>query len=98
MACHDATDGDGFAEFQEWCARDDQYGSDFEALNQARWESFDAGEPGGYTIRTLYRAVIATGHRDLVAKLGHTFVADFPDDDLEIDPAEPDSEFSAGEQ
>ena len=69
MACHDGTNGEGLAEWLEWCAGDPCYGEEARSANEARWDSFQSGNPMGITVRTLYRAVVRAGRPALVARL-----------------------------
>lgn len=80
-ACHDATAGGGLIEWLVWCARDLAYADDdTRERNIRRWQSFEAGKPGGATYRTLFKAVSDAGRPDLVAALG-----DDGDDSIEED-------------
>jgi len=90
MAVHDGTNGQGMAEWLDWCASDGAYGKDASLLNERRWESFEVGMAGGRTYKTLLRAVSREGRKDLVRALGMTLAKDdFDDDDwddLELPP------------
>ncbi len=74
MACHDATDGYGLAEWLEWNAGDAQYGDEADEMNRLRWESFDVG--GGVTYRTLFKAVAQVGRKDLLRGIHPGFDTD----------------------
>lgn len=75
-AAHDATNGGGIVEWLEWCAGDPAYADQLAwEANIRRWESFTAGRAGGATYRTLYKAVIDAGRRDLVIAVERDFDA-----------------------
>jgi len=79
-ACHDATNGDGFDEWADWCERDPTFGPEYRDRNEAHWDSFEAGKPDGITYLSLLRAVSDAGRPDLVAQVG------LDEDDILIDP------------
>lgn len=63
MACHDATDGNGFEEWQEWNERDPKY-ADMAEVNEVRWNSCTSGDEGGRTYKTLLGAVVRDGGKE----------------------------------
>lgn len=80
-SCFDATDGDGFDEWAAWCRTDPEYRDIGDEALLQKWDSFEAGREGGATFRTLLKAVVDAGHRDVVARVGRSVAADdFPDD------------------
>lgn len=83
MACHEATHGEGYDEWLDWCARDSRYGDDARAANLNRWDSFDSNLPDGVTYKTLLRAVARAGHKALVRRIEGVGV-DFEEDDLDL--------------
>lgn len=58
-ACHSATGGshEGLAVFQEWSTSDPDY-ADAGEMIAYRWDTFDANEPGGVRLGTLYMHVL----------------------------------------
>lgn len=69
-ACYDATDGQGFEPWADWCLRDEDYADVDVAHLAAKWDSFECGRLGGSTYRSLFRAVIQAGHPELVRRIG----------------------------
>jgi hypothetical protein len=69
-ACHDATNGEGFGEWLDWCSTDPDYdnGPDQDRNSQV-WDGFKAGRSGGVTYRTLFKAVIDAGRGDLLNQI-----------------------------
>ena len=51
MACHSATNGQGFAEFSAWCQSDARYAGD--DTIETRWDSFKPD--GGIGIGTFFK-------------------------------------------
>ena len=93
-AAHDATGGHGLPEWLDWCAGDSRYANaEDEEATSRRWHSLSAGKAGGASYRTLLRAVVDAGRRDLVAALDDgDGVADFEDHDADVtDPVDRDA-------
>ena len=69
-ACHDATNGEGFGEWLDWCCTDPDYENtpDMDRNNEV-WDGFKAGKSGGATYRTLFKAVRDAGRGDLVQQI-----------------------------
>jgi hypothetical protein len=62
---HYVTGGQGYAEFDEWCASDEGYTGNHEF--EARWNSLGVHDKGDIDEHVLYEAVSAAGRDDLVA-------------------------------
>ena len=73
-ACHSATGGraDGLAVFSEWSTGDPNF-ADAAEMIAYRWETFDANEPGGIRLGTLYMHVLDAGGRLPRPKLADVF-------------------------
>lgn len=85
-AAFDATNGNGFPEWAEWCHRDPDYAGEDDDQLLHHWDSFEAGRAGGATYRTILKAVVDAGHKELVATLGAELrnpADDFADDEWE---------------
>jgi hypothetical protein len=80
-----------FVEWADWCHRDPDYEGESDDQLLHHWDSFESGRDGGATYRTILKAVVDAGHKDLVRGLGRRVEAadDFPDDIEEPDESEP---------
>lgn len=75
-ACHSATGGsaDGLAVFSAWSTSDPDY-ADAAEMIAYRWETFDANEPGGIRLGTLYMHVLDAGGQLPRPKIEEVFEA-----------------------
>lgn len=82
-AAYDATNGDGFNEWADWCRSAEGHEDEPEEYLEQKWDSFEAGRVGGATYKKLLWAVIQAGRKDLVRVLGvsQDFDDGFEDDD-----------------
>lgn len=88
MSVHHATDGEARQEFIDWSTRDTKY-ADQEWNIGNHWDSMDPAKEGGVTYRTLFKAVIAAGGRDLLPSKAE---ADFAGDEIDTQAGQASSE------